>query len=92
VWYVEFGVSDVQCNVITFLFVYLLFYLQGNDKSVQKKSFRILEEISVANVAECQKVITSQQSKLKKLFLESVVTSNASSTAVNELFFHMFLL
>jgi hypothetical protein len=68
---------------LTVLLYFLPFMLQTDDKSVQKKSYRILEEMCASSSPDAKKVIVKQLGKIRKLFLDSVVTASASSTAVS---------
>ena len=64
-------------HFITFLYVKMLRHLlQNTDKTIQKKSYRILEEICSSSSAACKSLVTSKLSDL-----QSHLTSSLSSSA-----------
>ncbi|CAH1783394.1 unnamed protein product, partial [Owenia fusiformis] len=55
--------------------------VSSKDKSVQKKCYRILEEISVSPSLSCQNHVSVNLNSFKDVLLKSLSSSNASSKA-----------
>ena len=53
------------------------------DKTLQKKLYRVLEEICAASTEDCKRFVSSNESQLVKLLLESIVSTSPPSLAVS---------
>ncbi|XP_023218874.1 RRP12-like protein [Centruroides sculpturatus] len=68
-------------NHIQFLFSYCVPLLQNLDRTIQKKSYRVLEEICKNNTEGCQFFIKNHICELKELLISSLSSSSPSSKA-----------
>jgi len=53
------------------------------EKTLQKKLYRVLEEICAASADDCKRFVSSHESELAKLLLECVVSASPPSVAVS---------
>ncbi|XP_067120936.1 RRP12-like protein [Centruroides vittatus] len=68
-------------NHLQFLFSYCVPLLQNLDRTIQKKSYRVLEEICKNNTEGCQFFIKNHICELKELLISSLSSSSPSSKA-----------
>ena len=65
------------------LIIYILLFIKELDKSLQKKSYRILEDICSGSSEELRQFVSSNLATIQETLLLSLSSSSPSSKAVN---------
>ena len=71
--------------------VFFLYFQNKDDRTIQKKAYRALEEICASKSENSRKFVKQHLEALKQLLSESLSTSNPSSKAVSVFKSHKIL-